>query len=121
MRRIPLGSDLKVYYYPGWAFFHNTLHSFSSPFWCDYIYSGFPLFADSEAGIFYPVNYLSYLLPLNVGYNLMFWLHYLLAAIFFYVYVREIGSFPLDRRADGPALFPFRLCPWPTWFTPTWS
>lgn len=106
MRRIPLGSDLKVYYYPGWAFFHNTLHSFSSPFWCDYIYSGFPLFADSEAGIFYPVNYLSYLLPLNVGYNLMFWLHYLLAAIFFYVYVREIG---VSRWTAALMALPFSL------------
>ncbi len=92
MRRIPLGSDLKVYYYPGWSFFHGALSSFSNPTWCDFVYSGFPLFADSEAGIFYPVNYLSYLLPLNVGYNLMFWLHYLLAAVFFYAYVREIGA-----------------------------
>ena len=106
MRQVPMGSDLRVYYYPGWTYFHSSLSSLSNPFWCDHVYSGFPLFSDSEGGIFYPLSTLAYLLPVNVGYNLVFWLHYLLAGVFFYLYVREIG---VSRWPSAIMAVPFAL------------
>lgn len=105
-RKIPLGSDLHIYYYPAWNFFGKALRSGRLAFWCDHIYSGFPLFSDSEAGIFYPVNALSFLLPTVAGFDLIFWLHYLLAGLFFYAYLRELR---VSRLSASLMALPYAL------------
>ncbi len=106
MKKVPLGSDLHIYYFPAWSFFGRAFKAGHLATWCDYIYCGFPLFADSEAGIFYPLNFFSFYLSAAAGFNLTIWLHYLLAGLSFYAYGREIG---MSRWSASLMAIPYAL------------
>src|SRR4030067_2809213 len=56
LKRVPLLSDIKSYYYPAWNYFSLAVKSGSIPLWCPGIYCGFPLLADSEMALFYPLT-----------------------------------------------------------------
>ena len=62
----------------GYAFlkFHyDVLHNGLSPLWTNLIYGGHALFAEGQAGLSNPVNYLvAWLLPPERGHNLLHWL-----------------------------------------------
>ncbi len=82
--------DNRIYYYPSRVFFGSALRAGQSPFWCRYLFSGFPLFADSESGIFYLPNFIGYYLPTLAAFNYSIFLHYLAMALFTYMYGRAI-------------------------------
>lgn len=106
LRRMPCFSDIKTYYYPGWLYFSAAFKSGAPPLWCPGIYCGFPLFADSEMGLAYPINLLFFQLPADAGFNHSLVLHYLLGAWFAYLYCRRIR---LGRSAALFAAVPFAL------------
>lgn len=85
-------NDTLVYYYPVLAEVSRALRQGILPLWTPYIYSGFPLFADGEAGALYPLNLLLLLLTSPEG--TLLWLGPLrvaMAAFFMYLYARTIG------------------------------
>ena len=60
------------------------------PFWNIFNFSGYPLIAYNEAGIFYPVNLiLDFIFSPAVSYNLSVLFHYSMAGIFLYFFLRE--------------------------------
>jgi hypothetical protein len=104
LSKVPLLSDIRSYYYPAWTYFSHALRSGSVPFWCPGIYCGFPLIADSEMGLFYPLNLLLFRLPTTAGFNYSLVLHYLLGGWFTYAYCRRLR---LSRSASLFAAVPF--------------
>ncbi len=90
LSRVYFFGDNRIYYYPSRVFFGSALRAGQSPFWCRYLFSGFPLFADSESGIFYLPNFIGYYLPTLAAFNYSIFLHYLAMAIFTYMYARAI-------------------------------
>jgi len=88
-------SDIRTYYYPGWTYLGKALGNGSPEYWCPHLYCGFPLFADSELGPFYPLNRLLWLLPPLGGLVASLLVHYLMAAFFTYAYARRMGLSPL--------------------------
>jgi len=75
----------------------NLLKYFELPFWNRYIFSGFPLFSSSCASILYPITLIfGLLLPVTISYNLSVLIHYSLAGIFLYLFLRE---YKLNRIA----------------------
>ncbi len=106
LRKLPWLLDIKTYYLPNWHYLHRALVAGGFSYWCPGIYCGFPLFADSEMGIFYPFNTLFMLLPSMVGFHLSLFLHVLLGGSFLYLYCRRLG---LGRPASLFAAVPFML------------
>lgn len=106
LEKIPWISDIKSYYLPNWNYLSHLLRQGGFSFWCPGIYCGFPLFADSEMGIFYPLNPLFMLLPSPAGFNYSLILHYLLGGCFLYLYCRRLD---LGRTASLFAAAPFMV------------
>jgi len=68
----------------------ELLNSFQLPFWNEYIFSGFPLMANPQVGAFYPINLIFDLfLPINLSFNISLLIHYSLAGIFTYLFLKE--------------------------------
>jgi hypothetical protein len=86
--------DGTLYYYPMRAHVADVLLRGELPLWNPYLYSGFPLLADSEAGVFYPLNWLFLVLPAPWAMNLVVMSSYFFAAFFTYLYARRIGATP---------------------------
>lgn len=84
--------DTTSFYYPVMSLVHGALNQFSIPLWTPYIYGGFPLFADGEAGMLYPPNLLlMWLLPMP---QVFLWgrvLRFFMAGAFMYAYLRSLS------------------------------
>lgn len=56
-------------------FHHDVIHQGLSPLWTNLVYGGHALFAEGQAGLSNPFNYLvAWLLPPTIGHNLLHWL-----------------------------------------------
>ncbi|MDI6782111.1 MAG: hypothetical protein QME49_08430, partial [bacterium] len=76
--------DIYRYYYPFYHLKVGLIKEGIFPFWNPYLFSGTPLFALIQLGIFYPLSILLYLLPFELGIKLFIIIHFLLSGIFMY-------------------------------------
>lgn len=84
--------DYSVQHLPWSRFLADSLTNLSLPLWTPYMHSGFPILAEGQIGALYPPNLIMYFfLPYKIAYTYNILLHFVLAGIFMYVYVREIG------------------------------
>ena len=84
--------DYSVQHIPWSRFLADSLANLSLPLWTPYMHSGFPILAEGQIGALYPPNLIMYfLLPYKIAYTYNIFLHFVLAGIFMYIYVREIG------------------------------
>lgn len=67
------------------------------PLWNPYNFSGTPLLANFQAGVFYPFNILFFALPFDISWSLIIFLQPLLAGIFLFYY---LNNFRLRRVAS---------------------
>jgi len=87
---------------PLWDLIVTSIKSGEFPLWNRYIYSGFPLFANPQSSILYPILYLLYFLfPLNIAYNLSIFLHYSLAGIFLFLFLNRYNLSKFASFAGG--------------------
>ncbi|MCI0396262.1 MAG: hypothetical protein L0322_15165 [Chloroflexi bacterium] len=73
------------------------------PVWNPYLFNGFPLLADPQAGGFYPPAWLTLLLPVNVGISWYMLLHIWLAGVGMAALVRFLGGRWLPATLAGIA------------------
>ncbi len=93
-------ADIATQNYPWKAFLAEHLRAGALPVWFPFMHSGFPLYAEIQAGTFYPLNWIFFsLLPAPVAYHSLQALHLFLCGAFLFLYAREWEQ---DR---GPALF----------------
>ena len=71
------------------------------PLWNPYRFGGSPLMADPETGCFYPPNILFLFLPPLTAFNWIMYLHYFLAGIFTFCYMRLLGARYLSGIVSG--------------------
>lgn len=84
--------DHSVQNFPFRAFFAEGLKQGKLRLWCPYIYSGFPLFAENQSGPLYPLNIFFFLLlPAWAAYSYCTIIHYPLAGMFMYLFLRAFG------------------------------
>jgi hypothetical protein len=84
--------DYSVQHIPWSRFLADSLDTLSLPLWTPYMHSGFPILAEGQIGALYPPNLIMYFfLPYKIAYTYSIFLHFVLAGIFMYIYVREIG------------------------------
>ncbi|HUD09746.1 MAG TPA: YfhO family protein [Patescibacteria group bacterium] len=83
------GSDVITEIYP-WRYFSiNQLKQGNVPSWNPYNFSGNPQMADFQTAVFYPLNFLYFLLPFNFSWTLIIMFQPLLAAIFMYLFLKK--------------------------------
>ncbi len=68
------GGDLAPFLYPNYRFAAEHLRQGIIPLWNPHLYSGTPFAADIQTGLFYPINWLVFLLVPNLTFE---WLEYL--------------------------------------------
>jgi len=96
--RVLAGGDLFTYFYPYWAEATRALRAGRLPLWNPHLFMGVPLLANSQVGVFYPLNWpLWLLLPPHRSLHWSILLHLWLAATGAYVYAR--ASLRLGRLA----------------------
>jgi hypothetical protein len=94
-RLIFFPEDLHKLFYPMKFFYAESLRAGHLPLWNPYIFGGYPQYAEGQIATFYPFNLLLFgLLPLNLAFNYNVILHFALAGIFFYLFLRRRNLLP---------------------------
>ena len=79
-------SDISIAHYPYTLYLRNALSSEGRiPLWSSFILSGHPFAANPLSGLWYPPGWLTLILPLPFGFNLLVLLHLLWGGIGWYV------------------------------------
>ena len=94
------GGDLNSFFFPLHAFSARTVQEGELPLWNPHLFSGMPHFANYQAGLLYPPNWIAYLLarPFTYGtLELMALSHYLIASL---------GAYALARATLGAGRVP---------------
>ncbi len=87
--RVLAGGDVFTYFYPYWADATRAIQAGRLPLWNPYLFMGAPLLANSQVGVFYPLNWpLWLLLPAHQSIHLSIVLHVCLAALSAYLWGR---------------------------------
>ncbi len=91
LNSVILGSgDPTAYYFPLHQLKFELIKDLEMPFWNRYNFSGFPLLANPQANVFFPLTLiLGLIFPVIISYNLSVILSYSLAGIFFYLFLKE--------------------------------
>jgi len=87
--RVLAGGDVFTYFYPYWAEATRAMRVGRLPLWNPYLFMGAPFLANSQVGVFYPLNWpLWLLLPAHQSVHLTIVLHLCLAALNSYLWGR---------------------------------
>jgi len=88
--QVMAGGDIFTYFYPYWAEATDALRAGRLPLWNPYLFMGCPFLANSQVGVFYPLNWLLWaLFPSHMSVHLTILLHVCLAALTSYVWARR--------------------------------
>ncbi len=93
------GYDMRGYYYLMPQVIQEALQNGRLPLWDPYRYNGFPLFADPQTGLFYPIAWLMLILPVNLGISWYMVFHIWLAGLGMFLFVRLMQR---EQTSDTP-------------------
>ena len=85
---ILVGLDVFTYFYPYKAYAAEAIRQGRLPLWNPYLFMGVPFLANPQAGLFYPLNFPLYWLPVPKMVSCSIALHVFLAGLFAYLYAR---------------------------------
>lgn len=74
------------------------------PFWTNGILAGFPLFAEGEAGVLYPLSWLYFVLPPESALNAFLVVHFLMLGSFCYLFLRSRALAPASAAFGSGSL-----------------
>src|SRR5262249_40640464 len=84
--------DLANSFYPFHTLAARAVRDGSLPLWNPYLLAGTPFLANAQSALFYPPNYLYYILPVPIAWTIGFFLRPMLAGLFTVLLVRRIGG-----------------------------
>lgn len=83
------GGDTYPYFFPQKQLMAEEMKAGRLPLWHDRTALGYPLLAESQAGVFYPSNQILYrVLDVHTAYHVSFLLHYVAAFVFSWRFIR---------------------------------
>lgn len=88
--RIITSADATIYYYPVKLYYSSFLEKGFS-LWLPYEFLGLSFLASIQQGSLYPPNFLYFFIPTPYAFNWLLIFHFVLAAFFTFLYLREIG------------------------------
>ena len=87
-----VGGDVYSYYMPQKDLLSQHIQGGEFPMWHHRTGWGYPLIAESQTGLLYPVTWVCYrFLDLNTAYNTNHIAHYVFAFLFLWLYARRLG------------------------------
>src|SRR5437762_8660137 len=89
---IPEIGDVITSFYPFHAFAARSVRTGVFPLWNPYILGGAPFLANAQSALFYPMNFLYYVLPVPAAWALCLLIRMVLCAVFMALFVRSIGA-----------------------------
>jgi len=89
--QLPSFRDMYTFIYPIKVFAASSIRRGLVPLWDPYSGAGLPFCANLPSQVFYPPNFLFYLLPINLALKLFIVLHFFLAGGFTYLFARQLG------------------------------
>lgn len=98
---IPFEDDLVNYFWPVMHHVAADLRAGHLPLWTADIFTGFPLFADPEAGTLFPLNWLLVMVDGAAGMRLVLVGSAAVGAISVFLYVRNLGLSTLPSAMAG--------------------
>lgn len=93
--------DLAPFFIPPKLLWVNMVKAGELPLWNPYNYSGIPLLAALQPGVFYPPHILYFVLPFNVAWNWIIILHFVFAATSVYYFLRQLGASSMGSLLGG--------------------
>ncbi len=97
LRGFVLLSDICYFFQPAKSLLHESLRAGRLPLWSPYLFCGYPIAAEGQIAVFYPVSLLlSWLLPSSGAINWLVISHLLLAAVSMYLLARLLGLSPFS-------------------------
>ena len=84
--------DVITSFYPFRAFASQAVREGTLPLWNPQILLGTPFLANAQSALFYPPNFLYYVLPLPAAWTITILVRMFLAAIFMALFIRSIGG-----------------------------
>lgn len=91
-RYVFVSTDLGYYFMPPKYLYTYVIKTFEIPLWNPHNFSGLPLMATLQPGVFYPPNILYLLLPFNIAWNWLIILHFTFSGISMFYLIRYIGG-----------------------------
>jgi len=98
--------DLVTSFYPYHVLAARAASDWTVPLWNPYMLAGAPFLANTQSALFYPPNFLYYLLPVPLAWTAGFFLRRILGALFMTMFMRRIGASPTAAIISG-LLFSF--------------
>src|SRR6185436_20928165 len=98
--------DLVTSFYPYHELAARAVRDWTLPLWNPYMLAGAPFLANTQSAVFYPLNFLYYVLPVPIAWTIGFFLRRILAALFMTMFARRIGASPTAAIVSG-LLFSF--------------
>lgn len=93
----PIGFDIVRLFYPHLKLTIDQIRASSWPLWNPYSFSGNIHLATYQAAVFYPLNILYFILPMIDAWSLMVILQPIMAGVFMYLFLKELG---LSKKAS---------------------
>ena len=93
--------DLGPYFIPPRFFWVECIKRADFPLWNPYQFSGYPFFANPQNGLFYPLNGLFFILPFDIAFNTIIILHFFLAGLFIYFFLKDLKVSPAGSLVSG--------------------
>lgn len=81
--------DFFRYFYPTKFFASNCIKDGIIPLWNPYNFCGMPFLAPLQSQVLYPLSFITYFLPINLGIKLFIVIHIFLAGLFTYFLMQE--------------------------------
>lgn len=105
------GGDLAALLYPTYHFAAQSLKGGEIPLWNPYLWGGAPFAADIQAGLFYPINLIYFVLAPEVSYRGMMLLavfHFWLAGVGMFLFLRRLlTGYPFLAPLFGAVAYMF--------------
>ncbi len=87
------GSDFIAFYQGMKQFLFDEIHKHHSiPFWNPFVFGGMPFWAHLESTIFYPLDFLFWVMAPESAFGYTMFIHMVLAALFMYTLLRSLNT-----------------------------
>ena len=103
VRRVFWAHDVQGYFFPYHVLPARMLAAGHLPLWNPYVFSGMPLLGDGQTAMFYPPNWLFFVLPGAAALNYAVLLQFSIAGIGTYLFARSLGLWRLPAFMSGAA------------------
>lgn len=89
---VPFDGDMWTQYFPAKWYVFSFIKQGILPLWTPNLFFGFPIFAEAQAGMLYPLSFPFVFLPTATAFSVTVFIRLFLGGLFTFLYVRSISN-----------------------------